>query len=384
MDYTQNIASSPTFCPAPWTSLNINQLGLVMPCMHSGYQLGNIKEKSIIDILQGQALQSMKQAQIAGQWHPACNECKARESYGLSPRQQWAIAPVVVDEIQKSINQYFRLEHLTVNWSNLCNLACTYCNDQTSTAWQAVKQIPISHVKNEHDSLIDLVAANSKALKGLSLGGGEPLLQKTLPNMLSKVDPSNVAVMVTTNLSVDLRSNAVYNLLRAWPNVIWMISFDTADKNQFEYVRHGASWEQFVKNIEIMQHDQQHIMAHPAYSVYCALDLDPLYQFCFEKKLTMFWCDLFHPQALDIRYQNSALRQHAIDNIDLVTAKWQGRMDGAFDTLARYRQQLVDPSYLQHQFNYKKDLKTFCLEVEKLLQKPTRFEDLWPHVYQLL
>ena len=38
------ITQSPTFCSAPWTSLNIDQTGRVFPCMHSGYELGNIKE----------------------------------------------------------------------------------------------------------------------------------------------------------------------------------------------------------------------------------------------------------------------------------------------------------------------------------------------------
>lgn len=355
-----------------------------MPCMHSGYKLGNIKDSTITDILQDNAIQAMKQAQASGQWHSACSECSARESYGLSPRQQWHIDPAVVYEIENNVQEFFRLEHLTVNWSNLCNLTCTYCNDQTSTAWQAVKRIAVNHVKNEHDSLIDLVSRNSTALKGLSLGGGEPLLQKTLPNLLDKIDPSHVAVMVTTNLSIDITTNPVYKILSSWPNVSWMISFDTADKQQFEYVRHGADWNQFVTNIDTMQADRQNIMAHPAYSVYSALDLEPLYQFCFDRNLVLFWCDLVHPQALDIRRQNYELRQQAINNIDQVTDKWQGKMVGAFDTLARYRQQLVDPSYLQNQYNARQDLKSFCNEVEQLLHKTSRFQDLWPHVYNLI
>jgi len=384
MDYSKNIKLSPTFCAAPWTSLNINQLGLVMPCMHSGYLLGNIKHKSIDDILQDSPIQSMKQAQIQGQWHEACKECEMRECYGSSPRQQWHVDQDIVDCIQNDIDNFFVCEHLTVNWSNLCNLACTYCNAETSTAWQAIKKIPINHVKNEHDSLIQLVARSRHRLKGLSLGGGEPLLQKGLPRLLEQVDPGSVSAMITTNLSVSLADNAVYQILKNWPHVIWMISFDTVKADQFEYVRHGASWAQFVDNIETMKQDKQTIIAHPAYSVYCALDLEPLYEFCFDKQLQIFWCDLSHPYALDIRRQNPMLRQLAIEQIDAVTAKWTDKMVGSFDTLARYRQQLIDPSYLPMAFNNEDNLQKFCRETEKQLAKSTTFGQSWPHIYNLL
>jgi len=384
MDYSKNINQSPTFCAAPWTSLNINQLGLVMPCMHSGYLLGNIKHKSIDDILQDVPIHSMKQAQIQGQWHDACKECEMRECYGSSPRQQWHVDQDVIDSIQKDIDNFFVCEHLTVNWSNLCNLACTYCNAETSTAWQAVKKIPINHVKNEHDSLVKLVSRSRGKLKGLSLGGGEPLLQKGLPQLLEQVDPSNVSAMVTTNLSVPLADNTVYQILKTWPHVSWMISFDTVNADQFEYVRHGATWSVFVDNINIMKQDQQFIIAHPAYSVYCALDLEPLYEFCFDKQLEIFWCDLSHPDALDIRRQNMALRQLAIEQIDNVTAKWSNKMSGAFETLARYKQQLIDPSYLRTLHNGEDNLKKFCTETEKQLAKSVTFKNLWPHIYNLL
>lgn len=384
MDHTNNITASQTFCPAPWTSLNINQIGIVTPCLNSGFHLGNIKQKNLYEILQDEPIKSMKQAQLQGQWHPGCIECKNRESYGDSPRTLWHTEPQVKQNIQNDVDNFFVVEHLTVNWSNLCNLACTYCNAETSTAWQAIKQIPIDYVKNEHDSLIELVARSKNNLKGLSLGGGEPLLQKTLPGLLANIDPTNVSVMVTTNLSVPLESNPVYAILRDWPNVSWIISFENANKEQFEYVRHGASWEVFLKNIDIMQQQQQNVSAHPAYSVYCALDLENLYQFCYEKNLSIWWCDLYHPEVLDIRRHNIKLRQLAIEQIDLVCENYTGKVTGMYETLQRYRQQLVDPSYLRPMRLDRFALQLFSEKIEQELKKTHRFADLWPHVHELL
>lgn len=385
MDFSQNITQSPTFCPAPWTSLNIDQVGRVMPCMTSNFLIGNIKQKSITEIITDVPIESMKKSQLLGQWHTGCSECQNRERYGQSPRTQWRIEKSLLNDIEQDIRNFYYLEHLTVNWSNLCNLACTYCNVETSTAWQAIKGVPISHVKNEHLSLIDLVTTKGQGLKGLSLGGGEPLLQKGLPDLLNKINHNQVNVLVTTNLSVDLASNSVYQCLKHWPNVDWMISFDTANESQFEYVRHNASWKMFCHNIQIMKSDNQNVIAHPAYSVYCALDLQSLYQFCFDQQLNLFWCDLSHPVALDVRRQNAQLRAKAVDEIDAVTQYWNGKIAmGSFDTLARYRQQLVDPSYLLPVNQADCDLKAFCRRIEKQLQKTQTFEQLWSHVYQWL
>jgi MoaA/NifB/PqqE/SkfB family radical SAM enzyme len=47
------ITNSPTFCPAPWTSLNIDQAGRVLPCFHGTKTIGNIKEVSIQQVISG-------------------------------------------------------------------------------------------------------------------------------------------------------------------------------------------------------------------------------------------------------------------------------------------------------------------------------------------
>ena len=232
--------------------------------------------------------------------------------------------------------------------------------------------------------MIELVTENNRSLKGLSLGGGEPLLQKGLVDFLKVIDPTDVSVLVTTNLSVDLNTNEVYQILKTWPKVNWMISFDNVNKDKFEYVRHGANWEVFCRNIDIMKSDNQAIQAHPAYSIYCALELEEYYDFCYEKKLDLFWCDLINPVPLDVRRRNETIRNRAIEQIDLVTSKYSDKMIGAFATLERYRQHLVDPSHQRPVSEAEADLKLFYSSVESQLQKTKTFQELWPEVWNLL
>jgi MoaA/NifB/PqqE/SkfB family radical SAM enzyme len=341
--------------------------------------IGNIKKNSIQEVITGPVVTGMKQAMARGEWAPGCSWCKRlEETTGVSGRTVRRASEETKNQIDTDPD-FFKLEHLVVNWSNLCNLACVYCNPETSTAWQSIKKIPINLVKNEHADLIELARTQGHNIQGLSLGGGEPLLQKGLEQFLDYIDGNKVSVMITTNLSMDLENNAIYQRLKTWPNVSWMVSFDNADQDKFEYVRHGASWAQFVDNIQVMKRDKQKVQAHPAYSIYCALDLMEYYDFCAEQQLDIFWCELTSPWDLDIRRHSVVLRQLAIDEIDRVVAKYQNQQNLSTDVLQRYRATLVDNSYLNNQDFVLNTLK-WHRDTELTLKKTATFVNLWPNV----
>lgn len=379
MDHTP-ITSSPTFCVAPWTGLNLDQTGKVFPCMHTGYTLGNIKQQNLNDILNAQPMKDLKEAMRCGEWHEACQLCKQlEESSGSSGRTQKRASEETMAAIAADID-WFEPHHVAVNWSNLCNLTCVYCNPETSTAWQSVEKIPINFVRNEHQALIDIMKEKGHSVQGLTLGGGEPLLQRGLIDMLHCLDPKQVRVLVTTNLSMDITQNEIYQELKTWPNVSWMISFDNADKEKFEYVRDRASWDQLVDNIKVLKQDNQHVWAHPAYSIYCALDLVSYYEFCEQLDLDIFWCELTNPWDLDIRRQPEVLRNLAIEEIDRVIARWHMKGNYATDTLLRYKMQLQDPSYLINFDTYTPAVLKFHTDIERKLNKTVSFADLWPTI----
>lgn len=372
------ISESVTFCPSPWTTLNIDQTGRVMPCMNSGYELGNLKNSTIQQILQAQPLRDLRQSIAQGIWHSACALCKqSEESSGSSGRTVRTVDHEILASINKDIN-WFGLEHIAVNWSNLCNLTCVYCNPETSTAWQSIKKIPINHIKNEHADLIELAQEHGHTVQGLTLGGGEPLLQKGLVEFLQCLDKEKVKVLVTTNLSVNLDTNAVYQELKTWPNVTWMVSFDNVDADKFEYVRDRASWTQFESNIAQMKTDQQRVVAHPAYSIYCAFDLVEYYEYCEQHDLNIFWCELTHPWDLDIRRYPLAVRLQASAVIDQVVARW-GTKQKAIDTLLRYQQTLLDNSYLPEP-NYTVNGERWHRKIETQLNKTKTFSQMWPQL----
>jgi organic radical activating enzyme len=340
--------------------------------------VGNIKETPIQEVVRGPELSSIREHMMQGQWHTACRECqKAEQTQGASARtvrrtRAETLAAIVADPVN-----YFVLEHIVVNWSNLCNLTCVYCNSDTSTAWQSIKGIPINHVKNEHPDLIRLAQEHGHSVVGLSLGGGEPLLQRGLLDFLRCLKPDQVRVMVTTNLSIDLVKNPIYNELRTWPYVDWQISFDNADPARFEYVRNGADWNTFVANIHLMKQHSQKVIAHPAYSIYCAFDLINYYEFCAAENLDVFWCELTNPWDLDVRRYPEPVRKLAREQIDQVVEQYGSTTHMAVHTLLGYQRTLLDNSYLISP-EFRPDPVAWHTDKEQELNKAKQFLELWP------
>jgi MoaA/NifB/PqqE/SkfB family radical SAM enzyme len=346
--------------------------------MHCWDSVGNIKQTPIQEVIVGPVMTDIREHMRRGEWHRACKLCKlSEETTGASARTVRHADPAVIDAINSDPANYFTLEHIVVNWSNLCNLTCVYCNSETSTAWQGIKGIPINHVKNDHPDLIDLARKHGHTVVGVTLGGGEPLLQKGLLDFLQYLNPEKVRVLVTTNISIDITNNPIYNELRTWPDVDWQISFDNADRDKFEYVRNGADWDLFVANIQLMKQHAQKVTAHPAYSIYSAMNLVEYYDFCVAKDLDIFWCELTHPWDLDIRRYSLELRQQAIEEIRRVVAKYGDRRNLAIDTLERYGMTLLDNSYLVSPW-YQLTTQEFHLQTETELNKTLTFSQLWP------
>ena len=185
------ITDSPTFCPAPWTGLNIDQTGRVSPCMHCQEPVGNIKKTPIKEIIHGAGFADIREHMARSEWHPVCHACKRLEqTTGVSGRTVQQLKPAILSAIENDPANYFRLDNIAINWSNLCNLTCVYCNPGASTAWQGVEKIPINFVKNDHQGLLELVREHGHTITKLTLGGGEPLLQKGLLEFLKLPDTS--------------------------------------------------------------------------------------------------------------------------------------------------------------------------------------------------
>jgi sulfatase maturation enzyme AslB (radical SAM superfamily) len=90
------------------------------------------------------------------------------------------------------------------------------------------------------------------------LAGGEPLLIKENLVLLKKIHEINPNVEIRINTNLSIINNEIYNLLKQFKNVHWTVSVDGIGK-EFEYVRYGGVWDQFIDNLQQLRQDFEKI-----------------------------------------------------------------------------------------------------------------------------
>jgi MoaA/NifB/PqqE/SkfB family radical SAM enzyme len=262
--------------------------------------LGNLNEHTIEEILSSPVMQDIRNTIQQGKAHAYCYNCVKAERYGRSERD-W----------HNNVNQDFdivqadALEHrptlIDVRWNTTCNLSCNYCAPACSSKWADLKGIPVkSGARPYYEQVCDYLEQHQDGIREVALVGGEPLL---LPenNRLLDVVPETAIVTLITNLSVDLESNKIFKKLADRQRVGWSLSFDNIGA-QFEYVRHGATWNRLLHNLDLIQDLMKSGHwggIHAVYNIYNATRLVEFTEFARSRGLTIHWQSLYQPEYLD-------------------------------------------------------------------------------------
>jgi len=250
----KDMLTNPAFCPIPWTGLMYNFDGAVKNCIRSATTLGNIKDNTIEDIV-GNNSNVARQAMILGRQFPSnCKPCHDLEidkkNFDIISDRIFYIRELKQVPLETYRPNNFDLQTVDVRWTNLCNFACVYCSPQFSSKWAAelkvIQQVP---TEQQQETFKQYIFDRAKNLKHVYMAGGEPLLMKENLELLDRLDP-NVNLRINTNLSkVDTQ---VFDRICQFKNVHWTISIESCS-NEFEYIRHGGAWQDFVDNLMIIQ-----------------------------------------------------------------------------------------------------------------------------------
>lgn len=166
------------------------------------------------------------------------------------------------------------LKHLVIALSTDCNLTCAYCQPEWSSSWQ--KDIE----KNGNYELTDFKIKNdnfaklwskikqksrsteskffhlllkeislAKNLESINILGGEPLLHNQLEMFLEQIEDKEVRI--TTGLGVSL--SRLSRLLKKMKGkkIYFFVSGETTG-SFFEFLRYGASWEDFLTKVKMI------------------------------------------------------------------------------------------------------------------------------------
>ena len=249
----RDMLTNPSFCPMPWTGLMYNFDGKIKNCIRSAGLLGNIKDQPIKSILVEN--NRPRQQQIVDQQPvDTCHTCydleRGKKGFDHISDRIFYIRELKSTPIDTYQVGNFDLQTVDVRWSNLCNFACVYCNPEFSSKWS--DELKIRHQTPTEQQTADFknyIYDHAGQLRHVYLAGGEPLLMKENLILLEKLNP-NVNVRINTNLSkVDTR---VFEAICEFPNVHWTVSVESLAQ-EFEYIRHGGSWLDFLDNLKIIK-----------------------------------------------------------------------------------------------------------------------------------
>jgi organic radical activating enzyme len=307
--------------------------------------------------------------------------CKELEDSGIRSYRATYASEQEQHKIQNDPN-YYAPTMLDIRWNDTCNLACNYCGPRFSSAWARMQNVDLGLERFHYDATLEWLKNNEDQINVVTLLGGEPLLIKDNLPLLEIISNKNVDMHITTNLSMDIEKSKIFLAVKEFNNVTWQVSFENTNE-RFEYVRHGATWDQFHKNILLLKEYRKNrnwkIDARCNYNVYSAFDLDAFYDYLTTHEIGVRWGKLQYPEELDIMSHNKEVKARAVEEIDRV--------------LSKYDNYVADHRY---EFNFLKDLKQSILTVEytgrlvnfaewttwleQLQQKQGKFNQLWPEV----
>lgn len=373
------------YCAAPWRGLHINPRGDIKTCCAGDpNMLGNLNEQSIENVLFGPKMIEIRQSIRRGEPHAYCYNCVQAERYGRSERD-WHnnVSPEFDSKTATDLEHVPTL--IDVRWNTTCNLSCNYCAPACSSKWANLQGIPVkSGTRPYYEQVCDYLEHHREHVREVALVGGEPLLLPENERLLDVI-PDNCTVTLITNANVDLDNNKIFKKLSQRQRVGWSLSFDNIGE-RFEYVRHGASWDTLIKNLDriqkLMINSQHWGGIHAVYNIYNATRLIEFTQFARSRNLSIHWQSLYQPKFLDpARLENHFVELARLEIKNLLD------MNICLPDEHKFFQTVLDQLTVKE--NLLDQFAQHIAEIEKKyhVDQHGKFAELWPelnnnHVYQ--
>ena len=246
--------TNPAFCPMPWTGLMYNFDGTIKNCIRSAESIGNIQNNTIDEIVLGEENNTRQSMILDGVRPNNCQPCHnlevGKKSFNIISDRVYYIKELKHIPLDTYKSNNFDLHTVDIRWTNLCNLACVYCGPEYSSKWATelsiFKPIPTDEQREQFKKYI---FDNTAQLDHVYLAGGEPLLMKENLELLDLLRP-DVNLRINTNLSkVDTQ---VFDRICKFKNVHWIVSVEAIEE-QYEYIRYGAKWQDFLSNLKTIK-----------------------------------------------------------------------------------------------------------------------------------
>jgi organic radical activating enzyme len=229
-------------------------------------------------------------------------------------------------------------EQVDFTLTSECNLTCSYCCKEYSSAWRrdlAVNgdykintndaryqltsrdrmmiKISQNEVKNtkQFQQLIAEIKSFAPGLKEIVITGGEPLLDNQLFDVLDAVSNSSAVINIYSGLGVDVkRFQRMLDKIKQMPKAMISVSAECTHKF-YEFNRYGNLWTEFINKIELLQKSNIEFRFSTAISNLTVVGLADFIKHFIDHRIGLVFVNqpsMMAPYVLDVDSKNMILQ----------------------------------------------------------------------------
>jgi MoaA/NifB/PqqE/SkfB family radical SAM enzyme len=321
IDYNnvREVKNKRIFCHAAFTNLNFSQNGAATACCYNrSYVLGTYPENSIDEMWFGQKAQMLRGLMRQNALPRGCQICAdqvtSRNFGGLRARfydkhaeETWGAAEERIESRPKVME--FEL-------SNVCNLECTMCNGDFSSAIRRHREGLPQPNRPFDTRFVEQLEPYIPHLAEARFLGGEPFLNHLYYRIWERIARLNrdvdVAIVTNGTILTDKVKRAL-EPLRAHIDV----SIDALDPANYEGIRVNAKFDQVMENFRYFRELVARKETTMTVSV-CPMqqnwrELPRFVSFCNHHDVQLFFNTVWYPEEASLRYLPSARLKEIVD-----------------------------------------------------------------------
>ena len=350
-----------SFCVLPWIHTFVNNSGRYHVCCTGEFSNNEILDEAgnylnvrqqlpVEAIVNSEHMKKIRKEMLSGIFPESCYVCKKAEDFGAFSRRmvennayQYLIDSLI-ENTDEDGSIEVKIKYADYRTGNTCNLKCRMCDLLASSKWEndfidtvtGIVSIPhwdaiISDYKtlslNDQDFVFKDLQNKEKHIERIHFGGGEPLISKSMLDILEYCIQNGTAshICLSYNTNLTLLPKKILECWSYFKEVKIMASIDGVGIVN-DYIRSPSVWADIDQNLKFLDKNHEkynikEVLISTTVQVNNILHLHKLYEylatFDFIVKLPNLVL-LEHPFYLDISMLPKDLKKNAIRLLNFI------------------------------------------------------------------
>lgn len=250
---TRTVNAKSSLCHAPSKSILFVQGGKIMACHYNrGFILGVYPETTIKEVIKGTKIRELRSKLNNYTFPESCWYCQQE----IENQRFYQAGCKKYDYLSEHENKDF-ITSLEFQTSNQCNLECIMCTGEYSSLIRSNREKGKAHANPYDDAFVEQVIPLLQNAKYASFTGGEPFVNALYYKIWDKLIELESDIEITISTNGTIFNERIKEYLEKL-NMSITLSIDSMDKNTYENIRQGASYEKVMNNIESFMEIHHH------------------------------------------------------------------------------------------------------------------------------